>query len=80
MKMCIAFDDLADLALIEIWSYLSYTDVLCTFIRLNDRWTRLLAERSFFSQVNLSSTYFRQFHQLLQILPLDNIEILRLFN
>ena len=76
MKMRIAFDDLADLAMIEILSHLSCTDALFAFTCLNDRWTHLLAERGFFSQVNLSSTCSRQFDQLLQILSLDNIETL----
>jgi hypothetical protein len=70
------FDDLADLVLIEMLSYLSSTDTLCAFTSLKDRWTRLLAERGFFRQVNLSPTYSRQFYQLLLILPLDNIETL----
>ena len=70
------FDDLADLPLLEILTYLSSTDVLCAFTSLNDRWSRLLAERGFFRQVNLSATHSRQFHQLLQILPLNNIETL----
>jgi hypothetical protein len=70
------FNDLADLALIEVLSYLSCTDALCAFTSLNDRWTCLLAELGFFRQVNLSPTYSRQFHQLLQILPLNNIETL----
>jgi hypothetical protein len=75
MKMT-EFDDLADLALLEMLSYLSCTDALCAFTGLNDRWTHLLAERGFFRQVNLSATYSRQFDQLLQILPLNNIETL----
>ena len=70
------FDDLANLALIEVLSYLSCTDALCAFNSLNDRWTRLLVERGFFRHVNLSATYSRQFDQLLQILPLNNIETL----
>ena len=76
MKTNTVLGDLADLALIEILSYLSCTDALLAFTCLNDRWTRLLAERGFFSQVNLSSTHPRQFDQLLRILPLDNIEAL----
>ena len=75
MKMT-EFDDLADLALLEMLSYLSSTDALCAFTCLNDRWTCLLAERGFFRQVNLSPTYSRQFDQLLQILSLNHIETL----
>jgi hypothetical protein len=76
MEMSTVFDDLADLVLIEILSYLACTDALCAFTDLNNRWTCLLAERGFFRQVNLSGTYCGQFHQLLEILPLDNIETL----
>ena len=76
MKVCTEFNNVPDLALIEILSYLSSTDALCAFTCLNDRWTRLIAERGFFRQVNLSPTYYRQFRQLLQILPLDDIETL----
>ena len=75
-RMITVFDDLADLVLIEILSHLSSTDALWTFTCLNDRWTRLVAERGFFRQVNLSATYCGQFRQLLQILPLNNIETL----
>jgi hypothetical protein len=74
--MTSVFDHLADLVLIEILSYLSSTDALCAFTCLNARWTRLLAERGFFRQVNLSATYSRQFDQLLQILSLNHIETL----
>ena len=65
--MSTTLDELADLASIEILSYLSSTDALSAFTRLNDRWTRTSAERGFFRQVNLSATYSRQFQQLLEI-------------
>ena len=70
------FDDLADLVLIEILSYLSCADALCAFTCLNDHCTQLLVERDFFRQINLSAAYARQFHQLLNIVPLNNIETL----
>jgi hypothetical protein len=70
------FDNLADLVLIEVLSYLSSADALWALSSINDRWTRLLAERGFFRQVNLSATYSRQFDQLLQILSLNSIETL----
>jgi hypothetical protein len=76
MEISTPFDDLADLVLIEILSYLSSTDALCAYTCLNDRWTRLLAERGFFRQVNLSPSYSRQFDHLLQILSLNQIETL----
>lgn len=62
--MITEFDDLADLVLIDVLSYLSRTDALCAFTSLNGRWTRLLAERGFFRHVNLSATYSRQFDQM----------------
>lgn len=74
--MITTFDALADLVLIKLLSHLSCTDALWAFTSLNYRWTCLLAELGFFRQVNLSPTYSRQFHQLLQILPLNNIETL----
>jgi hypothetical protein len=74
--MIVVFDDLADLVLIEIVSYLSCTDVLCAFTCLNDRLTRLLVERGFFRHINLSSTSYSQFNQLLRVLSLNDIETL----
>ena len=76
MKMITVFDELADLAFIEIMSYLSSADALRAFTSLNDRWAGLLAERGYFHQVNLSMTYSQDFHQLLQILPLNMIKML----
>ena len=76
MNVSTVFDDLAALPLIEILSFFSSTDALCAFACLNARWTHLLAERGFFRQVNLSATCSGQFHQLLQILPLNKIETL----
>lgn len=76
MKMNTVFDDLADLVLIEILSYLSCADALCAFTCLNDHCTQLLVERDFFRQINLSAAYARQFQELLKILPLNNIETL----
>ena len=70
------FDDLADLVLIEVLSYLSSADALWVFSSLNDRWTRLLAERGFFRHVNLSAAYSRQFNQLLPSPPLNSVETL----
>ena len=74
--MSAVFDDLADLALLEMLSYLSCADALCAFTCVNDRCSRLLEEQGFFRQVNLSAPYCREFHQLLQIIPLDYIETL----
>jgi hypothetical protein len=70
------FDDLADLVLIEIFSYLSCTDVLWAFSSLNKRLTRLLIERNIFRHVDLASAYHHQFHALLHVLRLNDIETL----
>ena len=69
-------DDLPDLALIELFSYLSSVDILCAFTCLNDRLTALLAERDFFRYVDLSPVRYRQFDILLRLLPLNDIETL----
>ena len=74
--MFTTFDELADLILIEIFSYLSCADVIFAFTCLNCRITGLLAERGFFRHVNLSSMSRCQFDRLLHILPLDEIETL----
>jgi hypothetical protein len=76
MQMTTAFHDLADLALIEIFSYLSCSDVLSAFTCLNGRITGLLTERGHFRHVDLSSMSHRQFDQLLHVLPLDDIDTL----
>jgi hypothetical protein len=76
IEMITTFEDIADLVLIEIFSYLSCADVLSAFTCLNCRITGLLAERGFFRHVDLSSMSRRQFDQLLHILPLDDIETL----
>lgn len=72
--MITTFDNLPDLVLIEIFSYLSCADVLSAFTCLNGRITELLAERGFFRHVDLSSLFRVQFDQLLRVLPLDDIE------
>ncbi|CAF4959241.1 unnamed protein product [Rotaria sp. Silwood1] len=68
------FDNLPDLALIEILSYLSCTDALLSFSNLNIHLTKLLIERGFYCHVNLSSTRYCQFQTLLSLLRLNEIQ------
>jgi hypothetical protein len=74
--MITLFDDLPDLSLIEIFSYLSCSDALWTFSKLNIRLTALLFEQGFYRHVNLSSTRYYQFQTLLPLLRLDDIHSL----
>lgn len=70
------FDDLPDLVLIEIFSYLSSLDVLWTFSCFNRRIILLLTERAYFRRIDLSRAHRHQFHILLDILPLNDIKTL----
>ncbi|CAF4089515.1 unnamed protein product, partial [Rotaria sordida] len=70
------FDDLPDLTLLEILSYLSCADALWTFSTLNNRLTMLLLERGVNRNVNLSSTQYYQFQKLLPLLRLNEIDSL----
>jgi hypothetical protein len=70
------FDDLPDLSLIEIFSYLSCVDAVLAFSDLNTRLTTLLIERHFYSHVNLSSTRYHQFQSTLSLFRLNEIESL----
>ena len=70
------FDDLSDLALIELFSYLSCADVLYGLTYLNHRLTALIAERASFRHVNLSSIRRRQFNTILCRLAVHDIETL----
>jgi len=76
MALLTIFDDLPDLALIDLFTYLSSFDVLWSFTGLNGRLTALLFERGYFRHINLSSARRRQFDTLLQLLPLNSIETL----
>jgi hypothetical protein len=76
MTLMTRFDDLPDLALLEIFSYLSSLNILWTFTCLNDRFTALVAERGFFHHVNLSSARLSQFDSLQCLLPLNEIQSL----
>ncbi len=70
------FDDLPDLVLIDLLSYLSSIDILWGFTRLNNRLTMLINERCFFHHVNLSLADYHQFNTILRFLPVNNIESL----
>jgi hypothetical protein len=75
-----SFEDLPDLSLIEILSYLSCVDALWTFSELNSRLTRLLFERGFYRHINLSFTRYYQFRTSLQLSKwpyLPHLKILR---
>jgi hypothetical protein len=62
--------------LIELFSYLSSTNTLWGFTRLNCRLTMLITERGFFYYVNLSITCYHQLHTILRFLLLNNIQSL----
>jgi hypothetical protein len=74
--MVSCFNDLADLSLIEIFSYLSCVDAVLTFSSLNTRLTALLIEVGFYRHVNLSSTRYDQFQSILSLFQLNQIESL----
>ncbi|CAF2884679.1 unnamed protein product [Rotaria sp. Silwood2] len=76
ITMMSSFDDLPDLTLLEIFSYLSCADALWSFSNLNSRLITLLKERGFYHHLNLSSTRRKQFETILSILQLNQIESL----
>ncbi|CAF4315515.1 unnamed protein product [Rotaria sp. Silwood2] len=74
--MITVFDNLSDLSLIEILSYLSCADALWAFSNISARLTTLLTELGFYRHANLSSTRYYQFQTILPILRLNEIESL----
>ncbi|CAF2847053.1 unnamed protein product [Rotaria sp. Silwood2] len=76
MALITCFNDLPDLVLIELFSYLSSYDILWGFIHLNQRLTMLIIERGFFYYINLSLSYYHQFNKILHFLPLNSIQSL----
>ncbi|CAF4427009.1 unnamed protein product, partial [Adineta steineri] len=66
MSSSTTFDDLPDLILIEIFSYLSSFDTLWGLTHLNQHITSLLVERKYFRCVNLSSAHYFQFNKIIQ--------------
>ena len=76
MAMNTCFDDLPDLVLIEVFSYLSPIDVLWAFSSLNHRIRDILDERGFFRYINWSALRRSKFETLLSLVPLDRIQSL----
>jgi hypothetical protein len=76
MASITCFDDLPDLVLIEIFSYLSSIDILWGLTRLNCRLTMLVTERGFFHDINLSTAHYHQFNTILHFLSLNDIQSL----
>ncbi|CAF4968444.1 unnamed protein product [Rotaria sp. Silwood1] len=74
--MVTVFNDLPDLSLIEIFSYLSCEDALWCFNNFNIRLTKLLIERGFYCHVNLSSTRYHRFKTFLSLLRFNEIQSL----
>lgn len=70
------FNNLPDLVLIELFTYLSSKDVLWGFTHLNHRLTMLIAECGFFCHINLSNARYHQFNAILRFLPLNDIQSL----
>lgn len=76
MASITCFDHLPDLVFIELLSYLSSTDVLWGWTRLNHRLTMLIRERGFFHHINLSSARFHQFQTIFRLISLNDIKSL----
>ncbi|CAF3473121.1 unnamed protein product [Rotaria sp. Silwood2] len=76
MSSITVFNDLPDLVLLELFSYLSSTDILWGWAFLNNLLTSLITELGFFCHVNLSSAHRHQFDTILRRIPLNKIESL----
>jgi hypothetical protein len=76
ITMISRFDELSDLSLLEIFSYLSSADALWSFSNLNTHLTTLLIEGGFYRHVNLSSTRKKVFTEIFSILRLNEIQSL----
>jgi len=76
MTLLTRFDDLPDLVLIEIFSYLSSFNILWGFTYLNQRITSLLVERRYFGCVDLSPSRHFQFNKIVQEILVNKIECL----
>ena len=68
-------EELPDLALLELFSYLSSFDAGWLFARMNQRFHALVQERSF-RCINWSPARSNQFDLLLNLLPLENVHSL----
>ncbi|CAF1374541.1 unnamed protein product [Rotaria sordida] len=75
MALITQFDDLPDLFFIDLFNYLSSTDILWAFTNLNNCIQTIINERGFFRHINLSSACLSKFDTLLTILPLNQIQI-----
>jgi hypothetical protein len=76
MALITQFDDLPDLVIIDLFSYLTSIDVLWAFANFNHRLRKLVHERGFFCHINLSSARLSKFNTLLTLIPLNQIESL----
>jgi hypothetical protein len=76
MALITQFDDLPDLVIIDLFTYLTSIDVLWAFANLNDRLRKLIDERGFFRHINFSSARLSKFDTLLTLLSLNQIESL----
>jgi hypothetical protein len=76
MAFATRFNDLPDLGLIELFTYLSSTDILWGFTHLNHRLTMLIIERGFFYHINLSNARYHHFNTILRFVPLNDIQSL----
>jgi hypothetical protein len=76
MTLLTTFNDLPDLVLIEIFSYLSSFDILWGLNHFNQRITLLLLERKYFRCIDLSSAHQFQFNKIIQLIPLNEIQFL----
>jgi hypothetical protein len=76
MTFSTRYENLADLVLIEIFSYLSSFDIIWGLVGLNQRINSLLVERRYFRDVNFSLARHCQFTEVVQMLPLNLIESL----
>jgi hypothetical protein len=76
MALITQFNDLPDLVIIDLFTYLTSIDVLWAFANLNHRLRKLVNERGFFRHINVSSARLSKFDTLLTLLPLNQIESL----
>ena len=70
------FEDLPDLFFIDLFGYLSSIDILWSFATFNTRIRAMVTERGFFRHINLSCARRSKFEQVINLLPLDEIETL----
>ena len=76
MALITQFDDLPDLVIIDLFSYLTSIDVLSVFTDLNHRLRKLVDERGYFRHINFSSARLSKFEILLTLISPTKIESL----